>query len=45
MIEIHQERLLGPAERQALLAHWTSVLDGVVADYALESAASQDLPG
>lgn len=45
VIEIHQERLLGPAERQSLLAHWTSVLDELVVAYALESAGSQDLPG
>lgn len=26
-LALHQERLLGPAERQALLEHWTGVLD------------------
>ena len=45
VIEIHQERLLGPAERQTLLAHWTAVLDELVVAYALETAGSQDLPG
>lgn len=28
-ISLHQEHLLGPAERQALLDHWTDVLDGL----------------
>ncbi|MFC0672523.1 hypothetical protein [Brachybacterium hainanense] len=32
-IAIHQERLLGPAERQALLEHWTGILEEVVASY------------
>lgn len=26
-LSIHQERLLGPAERQSLLEHWSSVLE------------------
>lgn len=45
VLEIHQERLLGPAERQALLARWNSVLDELVMAYALESAGGRDLPG
>lgn len=44
-IELHQERLLGPAERQSLIEHWTTVLDALVAAYATEGAGPQDLPG
>lgn len=44
-IEIHQERLLGDAERQSLLVYWTAVLDELVAAYEREGAGSQDLRG
>lgn len=29
LLALHQERLLGPAERQGLLEHWQAVLDEV----------------
>lgn len=45
LIELHQERLLGTAERQALLEHWTTVLDALVWDYARESERAQELLG
>ncbi|HEX7352596.1 hypothetical protein [Brachybacterium sp.] len=45
VLEIHQERLLGAAERQGLLEQWTGVLDELVQVYAHESSGSQDLPG
>ena len=44
-IGIHQERLLGDAERQTLLVYWTAVLDELVAAYEREGAGSQDLHG
>lgn len=31
VLAVHQERLLGPAERQALLEHWETALDRVAA--------------
>lgn len=39
-IALQQERLVGPAERQALLTHWTEVLDGLPG--ALEGPTSPD---
>ena len=45
VIELHQERLLGAAERQALLEHWTTVLGTLAEDYARESARTQELLG
>lgn len=44
-LEIHQERLLGAAERASLLVHWTAVLDALTLAFARESAVDQDLPG
>ena len=38
-ITVHQERLLGPAERQALLERWTRILDDLVAAIAAETGA------
>lgn len=38
-ITVHQERLLGPAERQALLERWTRILDNLVAAIAAETGA------
>lgn len=45
VIELHQERLLGPAERQTLIEHWTGELDAVVEAYTREGDGPQDLPG
>ena len=45
VIELHQERLLGAAERQSLLEHWTEVLDTLVEDCTRESDRAQELPG
>ncbi|WP_114854062.1 SRPBCC domain-containing protein [Brachybacterium sp. YJGR34] len=45
VLAVHQERLLGPAERQGLLEHWTTVLDQLVADYRRETVRGRDLPG
>ena len=45
VIELHQERLLGAAERQALLEHWTTVLDTLVEDYVRERERTQELRG
>ena len=44
-IALHQERLLGAAERQAQLEHWTTVLEEVAAQLEAERPESQDLPG
>lgn len=44
-IEIHQERLLGAADREGMLSYWTAVLDELVTAYERENAARQDLPG
>ncbi|WP_263311213.1 hypothetical protein [Brachybacterium atlanticum] len=46
ILEIHQERLLGVAERQGLLDHWNLVLDDVVAAHGRELAMGRlDLQG
>ncbi|QNN82415.1 hypothetical protein H3H54_15665 [Brachybacterium sp. Z12] len=45
LIELHQERLLGAAERQALIEHWDAVLDALVQAYAREGDRPQDIPG
>ena len=44
-ITLHQERLLGAAERQGLLEHWTGVLDALVDTCSSERAVVLDLPG
>lgn len=44
-LEIHQERLLGVAERSALLTRWETVRDELGLAYAQETSGSQDLPG
>ena len=45
-LEIHQERLLGAAERQGLLDHWNLVLAAVVAAHGRELAGGRlDLQG
>lgn len=38
MLAIHQERLLGAAERQGLLEHWEQVLDEIVTSPGREIA-------
>ncbi|MEE1618404.1 SRPBCC family protein [Brachybacterium sp. J153] len=43
-IGIHQERLLGAAERQGLLEHWTTTLDALVESIAREHVIRHDLP-
>ncbi|MFC7374826.1 SRPBCC domain-containing protein [Brachybacterium sp. GCM10030267] len=43
-VAIHQERLLGAAERQGLLEHWTTILDELVAAIDRETAVNHDLP-
>lgn len=43
-ITIHQERLLGVAERQGQLEHWVAVLDDAAEVLALESVVTHDLP-
>ena len=46
ILETHQERLLGAAERQGLLDHWNLVLDDVVAAHGRELAGGRlDLQG
>lgn len=45
VIGIHQERLLGAAERQGLLEHWTAVLDDLVIAVERETVVGLDLPG
>lgn len=43
-ISIHQERLLGPAARQMLLEHWTSLLEQLALQLAVEQQVRTDLP-
>ena len=46
VIAIHQERLLGPAERQGLLDRWTQVLDALVGAHERELTGGRaELPG
>ena len=45
VLAVHQERLLGAAERQALLEHWTTLLDALVVQLRAERGTSQDLRG
>ena len=46
ILEIHQERLLGAAERQGLLEHWNRVLDDLVDAHGRELAGGRlDLRG
>jgi uncharacterized protein YndB with AHSA1/START domain len=42
-VAIHQERLLGAAERQGLLEQWTTVLDELVAQIERENVVVHDL--
>lgn len=45
VVEIRQERLLGPAERMGMLEHWTAVLDGLATSIAREHGTVPDLRG
>lgn len=45
VLDIQQERLLGPGERRDLLQHWTSMLDELAVALARETVGGGDPPG